>query len=347
MHRLQHLHHRRHDHVAQPLYPEPDLHGGVAQGLASRKDEPEGPSSSVLVVGAGPAGLEATRALAERGYDVALAEAGRVLGGRVARERALPGLSAWGRVADYRVYQIGQKPNVETYFDSELDAGAILEFGFEHVCIATGARWRADGVGRQHVVPFAMDPSMPVFTPDDLMDGRRPEGRVVIYDDDHYYMGGVLAELLRQEGHEVTLVTPSAYISDWTLNTLEQHRIHRRLAEMGVEIVLNRGVVALGAGHVVTNCTYTDATSRIDCDSAVLVTSRLQEDALYTGLKAREADWADAGIRSVRVIGDAEAPGPIAWATYAGHRYARELDGPDLGDALPFRREITELAEQE
>ena len=59
----------------------------------------KGNSSNVLVIGAGPAGLEAARAVAERGYDVALAEAGTVLGGRVARERHLPGLSAWGRVA--------------------------------------------------------------------------------------------------------------------------------------------------------------------------------------------------------------------------------------------------------
>ena len=46
----------------------------------------------------------------------------------------------------------------------------------------------------------------------------------------------------------------------------------------------------------------------------------------------------------IKVIGDAEAPGPIAWATYAGHRYARELDMADIGDALPFRREVTALA---
>lgn len=84
------------------------------------------------------AGLEAARALAERGYDVALAEAGQVLGGRVAREGLLPGLSAWGRVADYRQYQISQKPNVEPYFNSALDAEAILEFGFPNICIATG-----------------------------------------------------------------------------------------------------------------------------------------------------------------------------------------------------------------
>ncbi|MCC5970235.1 MAG: FAD-dependent oxidoreductase [Pararhodobacter sp.] len=314
------------------------------KGWHPEKMNAKGDSGNVLVVGAGPAGLEAARALAVRGYDVALAEAGTVLGGRVARERLLPGLSAWGRVADYREYQISQKPNVEVYFDSALDAGGILEFGFEHICIATGATWRRDGVSRQHVVPFAIDPAMPLYTPDDIMEGRKPSGKVVIYDDDHYYMGGVLAELLAAEGCDVTIITPSAYLSDWTVNTLEQHAIHRKLAGMGVEIVLNRGVVAVADGHVVSNCTYTDTTRDIGCDAVVIVASRIENNALYMDLKARQADWADAGIRTVKIIGDANAPGPIAWATYAGHRYARELDGDDLGDALPFRREITELA---
>lgn len=314
------------------------------KGWHPERMNPKGRSSNVLVVGSGPAGLEATRALAGRGYDIALAEAGRTLGGRVTRERRLPGLSAWGRVVDYRDYQIKQKPNVETYFDSALDAAAILDFGFEHVCIATGATWRADGVGRQHLLPIAMDPAMPVFTPDDLMDGARPSGHAVIYDDDHYYMGGVLAELLRQAGCDVTLVTPAALVSEWTVNTLEQHTIHRRLAEMGVTITLNRGVTAIGPGHVVSNCTFTDQTTHIGCDAVVLVTTKRENSGLYHDLMAREVEWRDAGLKSVRIIGDAEAPGPIAWATYAGHRYARELDGEEIGDALPFRREITALA---
>ena len=93
-----------------------------------------------------------------------------------------------------------------------------------------------------------------------------------------------------------------------------------------------------------SNCSYTDQTRRIDCDAVVVVASKLENNRVFRDLKAREADWADAGIKSVRIIGDAEAPGPIAWATYAGHRYARELDTDDVGDALPFRREITELA---
>jgi dimethylamine/trimethylamine dehydrogenase len=157
-------------------------------------------------------------------------------------------------------------------------------------------------------------------------------------------MGGVLAELLVREGHDVTIITPSAYLSDWTVNTLEQHAIHSKLAGLGVNITLNRGVVEIGRDHVVSDCTYTGSTQQIGCDAVVMVASRLENNAIYKDLKAREAEWADAGIKSVKIIGDANAPGPIAWATYAGHRYARELDCPDPGDDLPFRREITELA---
>ena len=315
------------------------------KGWHPERMNPKGTSDSVLIVGAGPAGLEAARACAMRGYDVALAEAGTILGGRVARERLLPGLSAWGRVADYRAYQLSQRPNMQSYFDSRLSAADILGFGFQNIAIATGAHWRRDGVARQHVVPMPIDPDMPLFTPDDIMAGHAPMGRIVIYDDDHYYMGGVLAEKLALAGASVVLITPSAYVSDWTINTLEQGAIHRRLINAGVEIELNRGVTRIGPDHVVTNCSYTHATRPEPCDAVVMVTSRTSDDALYHDLMARHSDWADADILSVKLIGDAAAPGPIAWATYAGHRYARDLDMPDIGDALPFRREITQLAE--
>ncbi len=108
---------------------------------------PKGASESVLIVGAGPAGLEAAMQLGRRGYRVTLAEAGRALGGRVAKERLLPGLSAWGRVADYRAGQIAPMPNVEVYFESRLSAEDVLGMGVDHVAVATGLyggamRWR-------------------------------------------------------------------------------------------------------------------------------------------------------------------------------------------------------------
>ena len=314
------------------------------KGWHPERMQAKGASESVLVVGAGPAGLEAARALGERGYKVALAEATTELGGRVAKECKLPGLSAWGRVRDYRAHQLSRMTNVEIYFDSRLSADDILSFGFEQIALATGSTWRRDGVARAHVVPMPTDGSLPVYTPDDLMAGKIPQGRVVIFDDDHYYMGGVLAELLVKQGAKVTVVTPSAYVSDWTRNTLEQGAIHRRLASLGVAIELNRTVTKLASGGVATACTYTGSPRDLAADAIVLVTSRSPEDQLWRDLSSRKAEWAGNGIRGVKILGDAEAPGPIAWATYAGHRFARELDEADIGDALPFRREVTALA---
>ncbi len=318
------------------------------RGWHPEKIASKGASESVLVIGSGPAGLEAARALSLRGYDVALAEAREAFGGRVARERLLPGLAAWGRVMDYRMYQLGQRPNVQMYPGSALGVDDVLEFGFQNICIATGSIWRADGVARQHVVPMPVHGTLPVFTPDDIMEGRLPTGRVVLFDDDHYYMGGVIAERLAQAGCEVVLVTPAAYVSDWTRNTLEQAAIHRRLIEAGVKILLNTGVTEIRAEGVETNCIYTDARHVLEATAFVMVTSRQANDSLYHQLLSRQADWADAGIHSVQIIGDAAAPGPIAWAVFAGHRYARELDSgvwtEEWGDTLSFRREVTELS---
>lgn len=305
---------------------------------------PKGPSDKVLMVGAGPAGLEAAHALAKRGYEVALADSADELGGRVARESRLPGLANWSRVKDYRIYQLSQRANVETYISSHLSSEDILQFGFSHVAIATGSVWRRDGVARQHVAPIPIDANMPLYTPDDLMDGKIPDGDVILYDDDHYYMGGVLAELLVREGAHVTLLTPSAFVSEWSNNTLEQPFIHKRLLELGVEIHLNRGILSISKDHVVANCIRSGKTESISTQSVVMVASRIVRDELYIELHKRANEWKDAGIHSVTRFGDADAPGPIAWAVYAGHRYARELDSEPRTDALSFRREVTQLA---
>jgi dimethylamine/trimethylamine dehydrogenase len=74
------------------------------------------------------------------------------------------------------------------------------------------------------------------------------------------------------------------------------------------------------------------------CGSLVLVTSRVPDDALAVDLDAMAPSWADAGLRSVRAVGDAFAPGTIASAVWDGRRFAEDLDGPSE-DAL-FRRDV-------
>jgi dimethylamine/trimethylamine dehydrogenase len=254
-------------------------------------------------------------------------------------------MASYIRVVDYREAQIRRLRTVERA-QSTVTADEILGYDFTHVAIATGARWRADGVGRHHTRPIPLDPALPVFTPDDLMSGRLPDGeRIAIFDDDHYYMGGVLAELLVRSGRRVALVTPAHCASSWTVATMEQHRIQRRLLELEVDIVAGHAVTATGADGVRTRCVFTDRERTVAADAAVLVTARLPDDALYRQLRQRRGEWDDARLRTVTAVGDCWCPGTIAAAVWEGHRYAQELDEPAHdGDTLPFLREVTELA---
>ena len=316
------------------------------KGWHPERIRPKASDKPVLVVGAGPAGLEAAQALGKRGYDVTLAERGTELGGRVARECRLPGLSAWGRVRDYREQQLHQLPNVQIYYDSELDAASVMEFGFPRVVVATGARWRRDGVGHQWPRPMPIADGARVLCPDDMMAGMTlPEGaRVVVWDDDHYYMGGVMAEVLAGMGCETHYLTPACEVSTWTRATMEQHFIQARLLDKGVKIHAFANLDAVADGGITASCAFTGRTEEIEVDAVMLVTSREPEDRLARDLEACAADWPDAGIESVTTIGDALAPATIAHAVYAGRRYAEELDGEeDPGDAVPFKREIAEL----
>lgn len=308
------------------------------KGWHPERIAPKRSASRVLVVGAGPAGLEAARALGQRGYAVSLAEARRELGGRVTRESRLPGLAEWARVRDWRVGQIGKLANIAVYLDSALTAQDVLDFGAEHVVLATGCHWRHDGCGRSHgfALPgFADNPH--VFTVDDLIDGRVPQGRVVVFDDDGYYHASVAAELLRRRGCEVIHLTPEDSLAPWTLNTLDYRHVRKRMAELGIEAVVSHDIVGYDGDTLTVEDVWTHRQRELACDAVVTVTARLPDDALYQELCRREAEWTDAGIRSVRCIGDAEAPGLIAHAVYAGHRYARELEEPVSGE-VAFKR---------
>ena len=159
---------------------------------------------------------------------------------------------------------------------------------------------------------------------------------MVVFDDDHYYLGGVLAERLRRAGLEVTLVTPAELASVWTANTLELRHIQKRLLDLGITIRANRTVTPCAAAMWRSPASSPDGQEQIEARTVVSVTARLPEDALYQSLKASPG-----ALKSVRAIGDAYAPGTIAAAVYAGHEWARSLDAPPPAE-VPFRRQLTE-----
>jgi len=155
---------------------------------------------------------------------------------------------------------------------------------------------------------------------EDILDGARPGGRVVVYDDDYYYMGAVVASALAAGGAEVTMVTPVGRVAEWSYNTDEQIPTQLRLKREGVGCETLTLLSAVAEKSVELSCVYTGDTRELMADHVVMVTSREPNDDLYHEL-----------------CDDCSAPGIIASAVFAGHRYAREMDAPAAD--VPFRRD--------
>ena len=217
---------------------------------------------------------------------------------------------------------------MSVFLESDLDAEQILEFGADRVALAIGSDWRRDGVGRRHALPIEGWQTAAVLTPDDIMSGAQPTGRCLVYDDDHYYMGGVVAEKLARNGNDVTLVTPSYLASAWTDNTSERERIQARLIGLDVRIEANTGLAGLDGERVRLECVFTGRERDTEASTVVMVTARESREALYRELVDR--------IDVVR-IGDCLAPGTIAACVRSGHEYAQEMDAKR---DMPSRREI-------
>ncbi len=281
----------------------------------------------VLIVGAGPAGLEAALSLGRRGLEVAVADNRDRPGGRVNRESTLPGLSTWARVRDWRLHMIAKLPNVELFPGSEMTAMDCSGFGADHVLLATGSHWRRDAIGTVNLTPLHLPRAL---TPDDIFAGAAIHSPVVIYDDEHYFMGGALAEKLRLAGHAVSLVTSHATASSWTAMTDEHPFVQARLLESGVNIVTARLLAAHIDGGVRLTCAFTGRENQLPCETLIMVTGRTPDDRLYRELSASAPET------KVTRIGDCLQPSTIADAVYSAHRFAREFGESDVSQ-VPLR----------
>ena len=164
-----------------------------------------------------------------------------------------------------------------------------------------------------------------VFTPDDIMAGRIPEGVTLVYDDDHYYMGSLVAEILRARGVPVILVTPESVVSAWGNKTGEQYQVQRRMIDLDVDIVTSHALTSFQNGEAAIECAYSGKTRSLAVDAVVTVTMRLPNDSLNTSLATALGAELEASPQKLQSIGDCHAPSVIAGAVYSGHRYAREL----------------------
>ena len=155
---------------------------------------------------------------------------------------------------------------------------------------------------------------------------------------------GVIAEHLKTKGLDVTLATPSDNISEWAGKTSERWRVRTHLMKLGVEIVVSHGLDCFDGETAMLNCEYSGQEKPLPVVSVVMVTQRSPDDTLYQELLASVDGQVENLPFSLKRIGDCEAPAIIAAATYAGHKYARELDTTVDADE-PLRHDRIDVGE--
>jgi len=312
----------------------------------------------VLVVGAGPAGMECAMVLGKRGMSaVHLVESAAEIGGCVnwisklghsdgkenlARGTAR-GLGEWARITNYRQIQLDKLRNVEIHLNSRLSAADVLEYGAEIVIIATGCHFATDGLNPATHAPIpGADTSLDwQLTPDQVVAGVKQVGqRVLVLENEGYHMGASVAQRLAGEGKQVHLVTQVGDIAGYMEYTLEAPMLHRDLHRLGVQIHTYTMLEKIEPGACHAYNIWNEAHKEvIEVDTVVLCTQRLSNHELYHELKSDKAALEREGIEGLYLIGDAAAPRMLVDSIFDGHRLAREIDSPNPAMPLPFIRE--------
>ena len=280
-----------------------------------KTDQPK----KVLVVGAGPAGMEAARVAAERGHEVTLVEALGDPGGQF----RLAGLAPRrGQITELIAWYLRQfeQLGVDVRYFSPLDEQDILEFGADEVVLATGSL--PDGLARQRWLPeHEQLPGLEnghVYACEEVLRGQAELGKsVIVLDEGGNWRGTGTAWHLADKGHEVTIVTPDELIGKELCRTTVDSRIRAALKKLGVSFMTESVIAYWHGDHATVRSLLDGSTQRVDASTIVTATTN-------TVFNDVELALAESDIK-FHLVGDAAAP---RQAPYAFH------DGRKIGLAL-------------
>lgn len=275
---------------------------------------------TVVVVGGGPAGLEAARIAATRGNRVTLFEGRPSIGGGVVLWGKLPSRDTMRSLPNYFAVQLamlgvdvrtGTRATVETVLAREPDV----------VVVATGSCYSREGLSGPAPWPIAGADLPHVLVPEDVIGtGRALPGKVVVVDDEGYHAASGIAEMLALAGSEVVYVArkgmPAASLG------IAIGYIGARLAKAGVRMVLGHFVSEITASTVTLQSMAGTTLHEENVSHVVLSTSRQPVDELHSELQGK--------VPYIYLVGDALAPRGLREAIYEGHRFGRVIGDPDM-----------------
>jgi 2,4-dienoyl-CoA reductase-like NADH-dependent reductase (Old Yellow Enzyme family) len=302
--------------------------------LAERLIRPASRRRRILIIGGGPAGMEAARIAASAGHDVVLAEAMPSLGGLTKLYRAAPRMGTIGDIADWlesEVYRLGVEVRLSTY----LDADEIAAEGADLIILAIGAKPEAPL--RQVQFPaqeIAVESGAHIISSLDLFADReaRRGNTALLIDEIGHYEAIACAEQLLADGFAVTFITRHKMFAPQIDITLRAQSALERLHAAG-DFTLRVGerLVSAGPSWAEIAPNFGTKVERVEADTIVWVGIRAGQDDLAEQLRAR-------GIEPT-CIGDMLAARNLQTAIREGHLAARSIP-TGVTEAQPIRAVI-------
>lgn len=274
---------------------------------------------SVLVVGGGPAGLEAARASAERGHRVVLAEASSHLGGAYRLAGLQPRRAQITDLIDWYERQL-MKLQVEVRLNAYLDADDVVAEAADEIILATGSLPPETGFQKAmpHLAELPGIENGGVYSTEEVMARQaRPGKRVIVLDEGGNWKGCGTAWKLAEDGHDVTVITPDPMVGKELQRTAADFPLRRTLAGLGVRFIVESAITSWSGTSAKVQSFLDGSETEIEADALVFATANTAETSLAMALRDRGA--------SFREIGDGAAPRQAAYAIYDGRKAGLEM----------------------